>query len=162
MQLKTYALALLLGLSAMPAFAQTPGSAVQVVQPWARATPGGAKVGAAYMELKAGAGGADKLLSAASEVAETVELHNHIMDGGVARMRRVDNIPVPAGGSVALKPGGYHVMLINLKQPLKAGEKIKLKLQFEKAGAVEVEAAVQPIGSQGSGGMASGGGHHKH
>jgi len=167
MQLKTVAAALLVLIAGTSVQAQQGQPAgVTVVQPWARATPAGAKVGAAYMELKAGAAGADKLLSVASDAAEVVELHTHTMDDGVARMRRVDDIPVPAAGSVALKPGGYHVMLINLKQQLKAGEKIKLTLKFEKAGTVEVDAAVQPIGAQGVGGGQAKGmdhsGHGKH
>lgn len=162
MQLKTAVAALLVLIACGAAHAQQAAqSGPTVVQPWARATPGGAKVGAAYMEIKAGAAGADKLLAVSSDAAETVELHNHIMDNGVARMRRVDDIAVPAGGSVALKPGGYHVMLINLKQQLKAGDKVKLKLKFEKAGAVDVEANVQPIGAQGAGGMDHGA-HGKH
>lgn len=163
MQLKTAAAILLTLAGSGGALAQQPpAGGVTVVEPWARATPGGAKVGAAYMELKAGAAGADKLVSASSGVAEAVELHTHVMDGGVARMRRVDGIPVPANGSVALKPGGYHIMLINLKQQLKAGEKVKLTLKFEKAGAVDVEASVQPIGAQGVGGGMEHGAHGKH
>ncbi len=167
MQLKTAAAAFLLLLAGGTANAQQVRPAgVTVVEPWVRATPGGAKVGAAYMEFKAGPAGADKLLSVTSDVAEVVELHTHVMDGNVARMRRVDDIPVPAGGKVTLNPGGYHVMLINLKRQLKAGEKVKLTLKFEKAGVIEVEAGVQPIGAkqptkQPGGGMDHSG-HGKH
>lgn len=153
-------LALIAGAAALSA-QTTPGGGVTVVEPWARATPAGAKVGAAYMQLKAAAGAADKLVAAAVDpaVAGVVEIHNHIMEGGVARMRRVEAIPVPAGGSVALAPGGYHVMLMELKSPLKAGDSIRLKLRFEKAGEIEVEAKVRPIGAPAGKGSGS---HHGH
>jgi copper(I)-binding protein len=128
---------------------------VTVAYPWARATPGGAKVGGAYLEIRAAAGGrGDRLIAAKSPVAGSAELHNHIMENGVARMRRVDAIAVPAGKSVILKPGGYHLMLTDLKAPLKEGDRLKLTLVFEKAGEIEVEATVEPIGATGPRGFA--------
>lgn len=154
------AVAAMLALSILPAHAQQPAKGVRVVEPWARATPPGAKVGAAYMELKAEKGAADKLLSASSPAAGTVEIHNHIMEGDIAKMRRVDFVPVPDGGSVTMEPGGYHVMLMDLKGQLKAGETIKLRLKFEKAGEMEVDAKVQPIGARKS--KADHGPHNKH
>lgn len=151
MLLKVAATVLVL-LATAPAIAQTsPPKSVTVVEPWARATPPGAKVGAAYMELKSTDGTGDKLLSATSPEAGIVEIHNHIMEGGVARMRRVDAVPVPASGSVALKPGGYHIMLMELKGPLQAGKTIKLELVFETAGKITVDASVRPIGAGGAG-----------
>lgn len=166
MQLKMAVAAVLVLFGCVPSYAQQgQPTGVTVVQPWVRATPGGAKVGAAYMELKAGSAGADKLLSVSSDVAEVVELHAHTMDGGVARMRRVDDIQVPANGGVALEPGGYHVMLINLNRQLKAGDQVKLILRFEKAGTVEVAAGVQPVGAKAGSGAAHSGhgsGHGKH
>jgi copper(I)-binding protein len=91
------------------------------------------------------------------------EIHNHIMEGNVAKMRRVDSIPVPDGGSVTLQPGGYHIMLMDLKGPLKAGDTVKLKLKFEKAGEMEVDAKVQPIGaSKSKAGMDAGAHMQKH
>lgn len=159
MLLKVAATVLVL-LATAPTIAQTGTTpTITVVDPWARATPPGAKVGAAYMELKAAAGAADKLLSASSGAAGVTEIHNHIMEGGVARMRRVDAIAVAAGGSVMMKPGGYHVMLMDLKGPLKAGETIQLKLLFETAGEITVDAKVRPIGASGAGsGSGSGAG----
>ena len=82
-------------------------------------------------------------------MAGAAELHNHIMENGIARMRRVDAIDVPAGNSVTLKPGGYHLMLTDLKAPLKEGDLVKLTLVFEKAGEIEVEATVGPLGAMG-------------
>lgn len=139
---------------------------ITVVSPWARATPGGAKVGGAYLELKAAAGAGDKLVSASSPAAGTVEIHEHAHEGGVMKMRRIDGLAVPGGGTVALKPGGYHLMLMDLKQPLKQGETVKLDLVFEKAGKVAVEAKIAPIGAASPDGTKSqapkGGGGHKH
>jgi copper(I)-binding protein len=119
---------------------------ITVIAPWARATPGSAKVGGAYLELKA-AGAGDRLISATSTVAGTVEIHEHVNEGGVMKMRRVDGLAVPAGGSVTLKPGGYHLMLMDLKRPLKQGDKLQLTLTFEKAGTVAVEGPIAPIGA---------------
>jgi periplasmic copper chaperone A len=144
---------------------------VTVAHPWARATPGGAKVGGAYLEIKAAAGKGDRLIGARSPVAGGAEIHNHVMDGGVARMRRVEAIIVPAGKSVVLEPGGYHVMLVDLKQPLKQGDLIKLTLVFERVGEIEVDATVEPIGATGPHGFdhqpgtmkkAPRAGHHHH
>jgi periplasmic copper chaperone A len=121
---------------------------VTVAHPWARATPGGAKVGGAYLEIKA-TGKGDRLIAAHSPVAGKAEIHNHIMEGNIARMRRVEAIPVAGGKSVVLEPSGYHVMLMDLKQPLKEGDLIKLTLVFERAGEIEVDATVEPIGAMG-------------
>ena len=139
---------LLVGIGYATAHEHTSKS-VTVAHPWARATPGGAKVGGAYLEIKAAAGRGDRLIAAKSPVAGAAELHNHIMENGFARMRRVDAIAVPAGTSVILKPGGYHLMLADLKAPLKEGNLLKLTLVFEKAGEIEVDATVEPIGATG-------------
>jgi periplasmic copper chaperone A len=139
---------LLVGIGIAGAHEFTAG-AVTVAHPWARATPGAANVGGAYLEMKSAAGRGDRLVGARSPAAGAVELHNHIMEGGIARMRRVDAIAVPGGKSVVLKPGGYHLMLMGLKAPLKEGDLLKLTLVFEKAGEIEVEASVEPIGATG-------------
>lgn len=129
---------------------------IQVLQPFARATP--AKVGGVFLTLKNAGGTADKLLKAASPAAASVELHTHVKDGDAMRMRPVDNIPVPAHGQTALEPGGYHIMLIDLRQPLKEGTQIPLTLTFEKAGTVTLQVPVQKAGAP-----APAGGHeHKH
>jgi hypothetical protein len=122
---------------------------VTVTHPWARATPGGATIGSAYLEVKAERGKGDRLIGARSPAAGNVELHNHVMEGGIARMRRVDAIAVPGGTSVVLRPSGYHLMLTNLKAPLKEGDLVKITLVFEKAGAIDLEATVEPIGATG-------------
>jgi copper(I)-binding protein len=122
---------------------------ITVAHPWARATPGGVKIGGAYLEIKAAAGKSDRLVAARSPVAGSAEIHSHTMEGGIARMRRVDGIAVAGGKSLVLAPGGYHIMLTDLKQPLKEGDLLKLTLVFEKAGEIEVEATVEPVGAMG-------------
>jgi len=125
--------------------------AADIVAPWVRPTAPGAKVGGAFMTLMGGKE-ADRLISGSSPVAGVVELHTHIMEGGVAKMRAIPAIDLPAGSMVELKPGGLHIMLINLKAPLKAGETIPLKLRFEKSGEIEVKVPVmaRPTGGDGA------------
>jgi periplasmic copper chaperone A len=121
---------------------QGPGVAkAQAADAWARAAPTGNS--AAYMILRNGSDTADRLLKVESDVADAVELHKSTMDGSMMKMEPVDGIDIPAKGQAELKPGGFHVMLIGLKRELKPDEKIKLKLQFEKAGTQEVEAVVR-------------------
>lgn len=126
---------------------------ITVAHPWARATPGGATVGAAYLDIKAAAGTADRLIAATSPVAGRVELHTHIHENGVMKMRQVDGIALKSGGSVVLAPKGDHIMLMDLKAPLKEGDLVKLTLRLEKAGDIEVEATVEPVGAMGPHGM---------
>lgn len=128
---------------------------VTVAHPWARATPGGATVGVAFMEIKTETGIADRLLSASSPAAGRVEIHTHIKDGDVMKMRRVDSVALEPGQSRVLKPSGEHIMMFDLKQPLNEGDLIKLTLIFEKAGAIEVEGSVEPVGAMGPHGMDS-------
>lgn len=148
-------------LAALFAVFANAASAAAIESPWVRPTAPGAKVGGAFMTLVGGAQ-ADRVVGASSPAAAVVELHTHIMEGGVAKMRAVPAIDVPAGGRVELKPGGLHLMLINLKAPLKAGESIPLTLRFEKAGAIEVKVpvAAQPPQASGHGDLFSD--HMKH
>lgn len=116
---------------------------ITVSDPFARASAGMATVGAAFMTLKNTGSAGDSLVSASSPVAAKTELHTHVKDGEIMRMREVPSIDVPAGGSVALQPGGLHVMLIGLKAPLKQGEVVPLTLTFAKAGTMTVEVPVK-------------------
>ncbi len=152
--------AFLLPLMGSLAFAQSSSDGIAVSEAWLRATPGGAKTGAAYLTIS-GTGPGDRLVAAKTDVAERVELHNHVHENGVMKMRRVDAIEVPAGETVTLGPGGYHLMLFNLKHPLKVGQRVQLTLAFERAGEVPVTASVEPIGAKGPGG-AAGANHHGH
>jgi copper(I)-binding protein len=139
------ALALLAAVLALSTAALAQTGTVEI----ARASPGGAQNGAAYLTMKSPT--ADRLTAAASPVANRVELHLSTMDGGVMRMREVLAIDLPPGETVTLKPGGLHVMLMGLKQPLRPGETIPLTLEFEKAGKLEITAAVGPVGAAGPG-----------
>ena len=100
-------------------------------------------VSAAYMLLRNPAGETDRLVSVKTDAAESAEMHMTQVENDVATMRQVDSIEVPPQGETELKPGGLHIMLIGLKHELKSGDKVRLTLQFEKAGAVSVEAEVR-------------------
>ena len=110
---------------------------------WARPSPMMNRAGAAYLVIQNNGAAEDKLLSVESDVAQTIELHETKEMNGMMQMSPVPNIPVPAGGKTELKPGGLHVMLIGLNRELKAGDKVQLTLNFEKAGKVPVTAEVK-------------------
>ena len=120
---------------------------VTVEDPWARATPPGAKVGAGYMKITSPT--ADRLVGASSPAAARVELHVTEKKGDVLRMREVKAYDIPAGGSFELSPGGAHLMLVDIKAPFKEGAKIPLTLRFEKAGELKVELQVRALGATG-------------
>lgn len=131
---------------------------ISLEHPWSRAAPSGAPVGAGYVLLKNTGAAADKLISATADVAGKVEIHEMTMDNGVMKMRPVQGLEIPAGKSVELKPGGYHIMFMQLKKPLVAGEKVKGTLTFEKAGSVPVEYEIRAMNA-GAGGMPGHKGH---
>jgi len=134
-----------------------------VKDPWARATVAQQKASGAFMQLQSAKGG--KLLSASSPVAGVVEIHEMAMEGNVMKMRAVPSLDLPAGKAVDLKPGGYHVMLMDLKKPLTAGDTIPITLVVESAGqreTLEVKAAVRPLNSSGGHGAAGDKAHHGH
>ena len=116
---------------------------ITVSDAWARTSPMMERAGAAYMVLQNSGAAEDKLLSVESDVAKTIELHETKESGGMMQMSPVPNIPIAAGGKTELKPGGLHVMLIGLNRELKAGDKVQLTLNFEKAGKVPVTAEVK-------------------
>lgn len=157
-------------IAAAPAAAQTHGNhghdtahmtGMHVAHGWARATPGVARTGAAYVTLHNRGDAEDRLTAAETPVAARAAIHTHIMDGSVMKMREVEGgVVVAPGKEVVFKPGGLHVMLMGLKAPLKEGDKFPLTLTFEKAGKRTVEIAVRGVGA-----MAPGGGHgsgHSH
>lgn len=123
---------------------------IDIENPWARASAGPAKAGAAFMEIKNDSVTADRVTGASADVSEAVELHTHIRDGDVMRMREVEFIDVPANGATELKPGGLHVMFMGLKAPLKEGESFPLTLTFENAGDVTVEVNVMKASAMGA------------
>jgi hypothetical protein len=117
---------------------------ITVQDGWSRATPPGAKIAAGYLTIR-NAGAADRLLSASSSAAEQVQTHVTFREGEISRMREVKGYEVPARGTLELKPGGAHLMLVNLKAPLKEGMSVPLTLRFEKAGEVKTELQVRPL-----------------
>jgi copper(I)-binding protein len=131
-----------LALVAAPALAQ-----VQIDHPWARATPPGAKTAAGYMLIRNPSASPERLVGAKSPGAARVETHVHIKEGDVFRMRQVQGFDIPAKGSLELKPGGAHLMFVDIRQPFKEGEKVPVTLEFEKAGAVSLELEVAPMGA---------------
>ena len=147
------ALLLSLGLILMAAAAASAhdykAGAITIDHPWAKASIGQAKAGAAYLVLVNGGDAADRLVAVKADVSELVELHTHTMEDGVMRMRAVPAIDVPAGATTELKPGGLHIMLLNLKAPLVEGESFPATLVFENAGEVVVEVAIEAaVGGQ--------------
>ncbi len=121
--------------------------AITIGHPYARATAAGQPIGGGFMKLVNAGAGADRLVSVNAAVSKSVELHMMTMEGDVMRMRQVDSIELPAGKTVELAPGGYHVMFVGLKAPLKAGESFPVKLRFEKAGDVTVNVKVEAPGA---------------
>lgn len=140
-------------LLAAPVSAQTGPPEIQ--NAWARATPGKAETGAAYLTIQAAT--PDRLTALSTPVADKAELHEMTMQGGVMRMRSLAALDLPAGQAVVLKPGATHIMLVGLKQPLRAGESFPLTLEFEKAGKREVNIVVEKAGAMGPGRAAGGG-----
>lgn len=140
-------LALLAGMLAAAALAQaqdTASAQIEVRDAWAPPTIGEQAVGVAYVTLTNNGSTADRLLAARTEGAQAVELHAHTMDGGIMRMRRIGGgIEMPAGATVRLEPGGSHLMLIGLAEPLRAGDAFPLVLTFERAGDVPATVAVR-------------------
>jgi hypothetical protein len=121
---------------------------LEIKQPWARATPKGAPVAGGYMSITNTGTTSDRLIGGSSPAAGRFEIHEMRMTNGTMQMRPLSNgLEIPAGQTVELKPGSYHVMFMQLKQPFEKGQRVKGTLVFEKAGAVEVEFDVEAIGA---------------
>jgi copper(I)-binding protein len=115
------------------------------MEPWARATIGQVQTGAVYLSVINNGTEGDRLLAMSTPVAAKAQLHTHIMDGDVMKMRPVEVIVIEAKGSMTLEPGGDHVMLMGVQNPLKEGDVFPMKLIFETAGSVDVDVHVQGI-----------------
>ena len=130
-----------------------------ISQAWSRATPGGAKIGGGYLTIENKGSAPDRLTGGSSEVAGKVQLHEMAMNDGVMKMRPLDKgLTIEPGKTVKLAPGGHHLMLVDLKRPLKQGEQVPITLEFEKAGKVNLTLDVQGIGAQAPGDGHAGGG----
>lgn len=122
-------------------------SPARVENAWARATPGLAKNGGAYFTVVNAGKTADRIIGVTTGVSARAELHTHLNDDGVMRMRKLEGVDVPAGGSVTFKPGGLHVMLFGLHKPLKKGSSFPVTVIFEKAGKQKFDVKVQGVGA---------------
>ena len=123
-----------------------------ITQAWSRATPGGAKVAGGYLTIENKGTAPDRLIGGAGDVTDRIEVHEMTTDNGVMTMRALDTgLVIEPGKTVKLAPGGYHLMMFDLKSPLKRGDRVSVTLEFEKAGKVKVSFDVQGVGAQGPG-----------
>ena len=138
---------------------------IQVEEPWARASVEGMKMSGAFMKINNDTNAQDFLVGGNSPVAERVEVHTHVNDNGVMRMREVKGgVPLEAKGVTELKPGSYHVMFMGLKKPLKEGETVPVTLKFKKAKPITVDVPVKnvPKAADDAHNHNHGGGAHAH
>jgi copper(I)-binding protein len=150
----------LLGIALLVASAAAPACGEEVkagdlviTQAWSRATPGGAKIGGGYLTIENKGSTPDRLIGGSGDVASKIEVHEMSMKNGVMTMRPLDNgLTIEPGKTVKLAPGGFHLMLFDLKAPLKQGDKVPVTLEFEKAGKVTLSLDVQGLGAQGPAG----------
>lgn len=138
--------ALFLGVAAPAAAAEVHVGTLVIENAWARASAGTAA--GAFLTIR-NDGEADRLVGVTTDAASDAQVHTTVKNGEVMEMRAVDALDIPAHGSVALRPGSYHVMLMGLKHPLKAGDTLSLTLRFEKAGTVAVSAPIEKAGASG-------------
>ncbi|TBU98516.1 copper chaperone PCu(A)C [Stutzerimonas kirkiae] len=131
---------------------------LHIEHPWSREMPPVAPTAAAYFTVHNNGNAPDRLLGASSPAAGKAELHEHRHAGDMMKMQQVQNVTIPAGDTVKFEPMGYHVMLFDLKQQARAGERFPLTLKFEKAGDIQLEVAVQ----QEAPGDAQHGENHQH
>jgi copper(I)-binding protein len=124
----------------LPVFGQ-----VEVSDAWMRATAPGQKTAAGYMTIRNKSAQPERLVGGSSQAAAKLETHVSIQDGDIMRMREVKAYDIPAKGSFELKPNGSHLMLVDLKRPLKEGDKVPVVLKFEKSGEVKVDFEVRPL-----------------
>lgn len=133
---------------------------LRIVHPFATPTPPTAQVGAVYLDITNNGSQPARLISARAHVAETVEIHDMRMESGIMRMRQVNGLDLPTGETLRMRPGGgYHLMLIGLKQPIKAGEGFPVWLTFEGLGEIQVQVVVHQDAERGSQAAES---HHHH
>ena len=138
-------------LCAAPARAQeVKAGDLVITQAWTRATPNGAKIGGGYLTIENKGSTPDRLIGGSADIAGKLEVHEMAMKDGVMTMRPLgDGLTIDPGKTVKLAPGGYHLMMMDLKNPLKQGDRVPVTLEFEKAGKVQVTLDVQGVGAPG-------------
>ena len=155
--------ALLALLSASSQAQEVKAGDLVITQAWSRATPGGAKIAGGFLTIENKGAAPDRLLSGSGDIAGKVEIHEMAMNNGVMTMRPLDKgLVIEPGKTVKFAPGGYHLMLMDLKQPFKQGDKVPVTLEFEKAGKVALSLDVQGVGAQAPAGGAASGHEMKH
>jgi copper(I)-binding protein len=128
-----------------------------ITQAWTRATPKGAKIGGGYLTIENKGTTPDRLIGGSADIAGDVQIHEMTTEDGVMKMRPLDKgLAIEPGKTVKLAPGGYHLMMMDLKSPLKQGDKLPVTLEFEKAGKVQVSFEVEGVGAQGPMGASGG------
>jgi periplasmic copper chaperone A len=133
-------------LSALPLLGAASGADdVQVIEPYVRAMPPGQPNTAAFMRLQNRGERNHALVDATSPASEIVELHTHVEEGGMMRMRRIERIDIPAQGEAVLQPGGLHIMLIGLKQPLSPGDTVPITLIYADGSTLDIEPEARHI-----------------
>ena len=142
------AIAAAIAILAVPAIAHDYKlGSLEIVQPWTRATPATAQSGGGFLTITNKGTTPDRLMSARSTASDKVEVHEVRMENNVMKMRELDKgLEIPAGATVMLKPGGYHIMFMGLKAPFAKDTKVPVTLVFEKAGSLDVELAVEALG----------------
>ena len=152
------AAALVAALFAAPALAQeVKAGDLVITQAWSRATPSGAKIAGGYLTIENKGAASDRLLGGSGDIAGKIEVHEMAMNNGVMTMRPLDKgLTIEPGKTVKLAPGGYHLMIMDLKSPFKQGEKVPVTLEFEKSGKVTLSLDVQGVGAQAPAGADSG------
>jgi copper(I)-binding protein len=148
--------AALLTIFGVVGLAQAQAPTISIEHAWARATVPSVKTGAVYVTIL-DHGAPDRLIAASTPVAGETQLHETIHDGNVMKMRAVEGLAIPSDTPVTFAPGGYHIMLLSLKQPLTAGQTFPLSLHFQNAGIVQTTVTVESVGA---GGMQMGGAGH--
>ena len=121
---------------------------IEISSPWSRATPKGAQTAIGYMTIKNNGSTADRLVGGSIDIADRFQLHAMTMEDGVAKMRELSDVEIKPGQTIEFKPGGSHVMFVNLKRPLSKGDHINGTLVFEHAGTAKIEYSVGGIGAQ--------------
>lgn len=133
----------------LPVLAEESGATIQIEKPWARASIIQSRPAAAYLTVVNRGDKPDRLVSVSSPIAETVSIHLTEMTNGVMQMSPMHDLPLDAGANVTLGPGGLHLMLMNLRAPLRKGDMLPLTLNFELAGKIEVQAQILGPGAKG-------------
>lgn len=131
-----------------------------ISQAWSRATPKGAKIAGGYLTIENKGSAPDRLIGESGDIAGKVEVHEMAMNNGVMTMRQLEKgLTIEPGKTVKLAPGGYHLMMFDLKGPLKQGDKVPVTLEFERAGKVTLSLDVQGVGAQAPAEAGQSGGH---